>query len=83
MNWQRKTEQTNVGTQLEELNNQLVQELIITIYYYYYFSWITLVYRNFAIERECLKVQREIDYLKRKAVERKMSQSEDTGSRNE
>ena len=30
MNWQRKTEQTNVGTQLEELNNQLVQELIIT-----------------------------------------------------
>ena len=44
MNWQRKTEQTNVGAQLEELNNQLVQGLIITIYYYYYFSWITLVY---------------------------------------
>ena len=85
MNWQRKTEQTNVGTQLEELNNQLVQELIIiiTIYYYYYFSWITLVYRNFEIERECLKVQREIDYLKRKAEERKMSQSEDTESQNE
>ena len=85
MNWQRKTEQTNVGTQLEELNNQLVQELIIiiTIYYYYFCSWITLVYRNFEIERECLKVQREIDYLKRKAEERKMSQSEDTESQNE
>ena len=41
------------------------------------------MYRNFEIERECLKVQREIDYLKRKAEERKMSQSEDTESRNE
>ncbi|XP_019854314.1 PREDICTED: pre-mRNA-splicing factor SPF27-like isoform X2 [Amphimedon queenslandica] len=64
VNWQRKTEQTNVGTQLEELNNH----------------WMTLVYRNFEIERECLKVQRENEFLKRKAEERQGQQQQDDES---
>lgn len=41
-------------------------------------SWMTLVYRNFEIERECLKVQRENEFLKRKAEERKGQQDDES-----
>ena len=34
------------------------------------FSWTTLVYKNFEIEKECLKLQKEIDYLQAQTKER-------------
>ena len=34
------------------------------------FSWTTLVYKNFEIEKECLKLQKEIDYLQTQTKEK-------------
>ena len=34
------------------------------------FSWTTLIIKNFEIEKECLKLQKEIDYLQSQTKER-------------
>ena len=34
-----------------------------SIFCFLSFSWTTLVYKNFEIEKECLKLLKEIDYL--------------------
>uniref|UniRef100_G3MNT9 Pre-mRNA-splicing factor SPF27 n=2 Tax=Amblyomma TaxID=6942 RepID=G3MNT9_AMBMU len=66
VNWQRKTTQTEAGEKLKHLEA----------------SWVSLVSKNFEIERACVELEKEIavleaDYdLKRKALQNQQSQEQ-------
>jgi len=48
INWQRKTEQTKAGDQLQHLEQ----------------SWVGLVTKNYEIERACAELEAEVERLK-------------------
>ncbi|KAK8775794.1 BCAS2 pre-mRNA processing factor [Amblyomma americanum] len=66
VNWQRKTTQTEAGEKLKHLEA----------------SWVSLVSKNFEIERACVELEKEIavleaDYdLKRKALQNQQAQAQ-------
>uniref|UniRef100_A0A023FS43 Pre-mRNA-splicing factor SPF27 n=1 Tax=Amblyomma cajennense TaxID=34607 RepID=A0A023FS43_AMBCJ len=71
VNWQRKTTQTEAGEKLKHLEA----------------SWVSLVSKNFEIERACVELEKEIavlesDYdLKRKALQNQQAQEQSEAAR--
>ena len=52
------------------MNDDKLNDIVIITYFVSFFSWTTLVYKNFEIDKECLKLQKEIDYLQTETKER-------------